>query len=83
MDLGQRADADDPLCRKPWQPDDLSVGAKAQTVQRGLGEALLHKSAAERPSPFPGHTYPATSVMGLPSAVKPFRTATRTWTSAT
>ena len=45
--------------------------------------ALLHKSAAERTSPFPGQTYPATSVMGVPSAVKPLRTATRIWTSAT
>jgi cytochrome c peroxidase len=33
--------------------------------------------------PFPGQSYPTTSVMGVPSAVKPFRTATRTWNSAT
>ena len=45
--------------------------------------ALLHKSAAERTSPFPGQTYPATSVVGVPRAVKPLRTATRIWTSAT
>ena len=45
--------------------------------------ALLHKSAADRTSPFPGQTYPATSVMGVPRAVKPLRTATRIWNSAT
>jgi hypothetical protein len=38
----------------------------------------LHKSAYERTSPFPGQTYPVTSVVGVPSAVKPLRTATRT-----
>ena len=31
-----------------------------------------------RSSPFPGQTYPATLVTGMPSAVKPFRMATRT-----
>jgi hypothetical protein len=35
--------------------------------------ALLHKSADGRGSPFPGQTYPTVSVMGVPSAVKPFR----------
>ena len=45
--------------------------------------ALLHKLGDGRASPFPGQTYPATSVTGVPSAVKPFRTATRSWNSAT
>ena len=45
--------------------------------------ALLHKSAVDWTSPFPGQTCPATSVIGVPRAVKPFRTATRTWNSAT
>lgn len=40
--------------------------------------ALLHKSAYEQTFPFPGQTYPVTSVVGVPSAVKPLRTATRT-----
>ncbi|WGW04304.1 LysR substrate-binding domain-containing protein [Tropicibacter oceani] len=31
--------------------------------------ALLHKSAERRVSPFPGRTYPTTSVTGMPSAV--------------
>ena len=44
--------------------------------------ALLHKSAEGRSSCFPGQTYPMTFVTGIPSAVKPFRTATRTWNSA-
>lgn len=47
------------------------------------GHPYMHKSADGRTSPFPGQTYPATSVMGVPSAVNPFRTATRTWNSAT
>ncbi len=45
--------------------------------------ALLHKSSDDRGYPFPGRTYPTASVTGMPSAVKPFRTATRTWNSAT
>ncbi len=45
--------------------------------------ALLHKSAEGGSFPIPGQTYPVTSVMGVPSAVKPLSTATRTWNSAT
>ena len=45
--------------------------------------ALLHKSADGRTAPSPRRTYPATFVTGMPRAVKPFRTATRTWNSAT
>ena len=45
--------------------------------------ALLHKSGDGQGSPFPGQTHPTASVTGMPSAVKPFRTATRTWNSAT
>ena len=45
--------------------------------------ALLYKSVEGRTPPFPGQTYPASSVMGVPSAVKLFRTATLTWNSAT
>ena len=45
--------------------------------------ALLHKLREDQGSPFPGQTYPMASVTGMPSAVKPFRTATRTWNSAT
>ncbi len=46
-------------------------------------KALLRKSASGQRPPFPGHTYPAATVIGMPSAVKRFRTATRIWTSAT
>ncbi len=45
--------------------------------------ALLHKSTDGRVSPFPGQTHPTALVTGMPSAVKPLRTATRTWNSAT
>lgn len=55
----------------------------AFALQDYLNEALLHKSFDGRGSPFPGQTHPTTSVTGMPSAVKPFRTATRTWNSAT
>ena len=34
-----------------------------------LDAALLHKSGAERSSPFPGRTYPTATVTGMPSAV--------------
>lgn len=69
-----------------------SVGQPAEFAEQQYGHltprvalswALLRKSAAERASPFPGQSYPATSVMGMPSAVKPFRTETLTWNSAT
>ena len=45
--------------------------------------ALLHKLAESQSFPFARQTYPVTSVIGVPRAVKPFRTATRTWNSAT
>ena len=44
---------------------------------------LLRKSSDGRAAPSAGQTYPTTFVTGMPSAVKPFRTATRTWNSAT
>ena len=49
----------------------------------GFRVALLRKSPDGRTFPFPGRTYATTSVTGLPRAVKPFSTATRTWNSAT
>ena len=58
-------------------------GPALETVVFGRNKALLHKSAVDRMSPFPGQTYPVTSVMGVPSAVKPLSTATLTWNSAT
>jgi len=45
--------------------------------------ALFHKSVDRRTFPIPGQSYPTVSLMGVPRAVKPFRTATRTWNSAT
>lgn len=45
--------------------------------------ALLRKSTDDRNSPFPGHTYLMATVVGMPRAVKRFRTATRIWASAT
>ena len=72
------------------------VDRDGKTVARGVcpadpggvagwfrNRALLHKSPECQSSPFPGRTYPLASVTGVPSAVKPFRTATRTWNSAT
>ena len=62
-------------------PDHMLKLFKNHLHQRG--HPYMHKSAADRTSPFPGQIYPATSVMGVPSAVKPLSTATRTWNSAT
>lgn len=61
--------------------DQIYGGMRLRTEAR-LG-ALLHKSAVDRTSLFPRQTYPATSVTGVPRAVKPLSTATRTWNSAT
>lgn len=44
---------------------------------------MWNPPGAERNPPFPGQTYPAATVIGMPSAVKRLRTATRIWTSAT
>ena len=70
--------------REEWR----TKGAMDAAVMHGdanlyLRTALLHKSSDDRGYPFPGRTYPTASVTGMPSAVKPFRTATRTWNSAT
>ena len=52
-------------------------------ITTGTTTAQLHKSSDGRTAPSPGQTCPATFVTGMPSAVQPFRTATRTWNSAT
>jgi hypothetical protein len=62
-------------------PDHTLKPFKNHLHQRG--HPYMHKSAEGRSSPFLRQTYPATSVTGVPSAVKPFRTETRTWNSAT
>lgn len=61
----------------------IQLARMGVSIHEPVRRALLHKSAEGRSSPFLGQTYPATSVTGVPSAVKPFRTATRTWNSAT
>ena len=43
----------------------------------------LHRSSAGRTCPFPRKACPATSVMGVPRAVKPLSTATPIWSSVT
>ena len=58
-------------------------GGEADAATFAAAMALLHKSGDRRTSPFPGQTQPTASVTGMPSAVNPFRTATRTWNSAT
>ena len=57
--------------------------AEKPRLRLNTDRALLHKSPDCRSSPFPGWTYPAAVVTGMPSAVKPFRTAARAWNSAT
>ncbi len=56
------------------------LGATAETELNGL---CCTNQVMDEVSPFPGQTYPTVSVTGMPSAVKPFRTATRIWNSAT
>ncbi len=64
-----------------------SEGMSQREVARQFGisrdRALLHKSIDDRSPPFPGHTCPAATVVGMPSAVKRLSTAARIWTSAT
>ena len=65
----------------------MSLYANNLQVERGLKnkalgkddlyEALLHKLAEGQSFPFARQTYPVTSVIGVPRAVNPFRTATR------
>ena len=62
-------------------PDPTPKPFKSHLHQRG--HPYMHKSGDRRTSPFTGQTYPTTSMTGMPSAVIPFRTATRTWNSAT
>ena len=54
------------------------VHASGLNDELGTGPALLHKSTDRRSSPFPGRIQPTASVTDMSSAVKPFRTATRT-----
>ena len=43
--------------------------ASSGALDRLVETALLHKSAEGRTAPYPGQTYPATFVTGMPSAV--------------
>jgi len=52
-------------------------------LKGGTGGTLLRKSSDGGAFPSAGQTYPTTFVTGMPRAVKPFRMAARTWTSAT
>lgn len=54
-----------------------NVANELNKALEGLEKTLLRKSGDGQASPFPGQTYPAASVTGMPSAVKPLRTATR------
>ncbi|WP_416348443.1 type II toxin-antitoxin system HigB family toxin [Gemmobacter sp.] len=76
--------------RAEWKtPADIKAQYRSASILKGgrvvfnICGALLHKSGDGQGSPFPGQTHPTASVTGMPSAVKPFRTATRTWNSAT
>jgi hypothetical protein len=56
-------------------PDHTLKPFKNHLHQRG--HPYMHKSGDGKATPFHGHTYPTASVTGMPSAVKPFMTATR------
>ena len=68
---------------EPEAPASVDLPIEGAAALKAAVMALLHKSGDRRTSPFPGQTYPMASVTGMPSAVKPFMTATRTWNSAT
>jgi hypothetical protein len=61
-----------------WIEEALRLAGALHSSLVAATETLLHKSAEGRHSPFPRQSYPAASVTGMPSAVKPFRTAMRT-----
>jgi hypothetical protein len=67
--------------RKAVVSDITTVGLDLAKNVFQVHGALLHKSADGRTSLGSGQTCPATFVTGMPSAVKWFRTATRTWNS--
>ena len=69
--------------RRPRSLASRKRGFSKAATGRIVETVLLRKSVDGRGSPFPGRTHPTASVMGVPSAVKPFSTATRTWNSAT
>lgn len=85
LDQARYARDDDPINVASWfDAGNYTISRNFQFGNLWIqGGALLHKSIEGQSSPFPGQTYPAASVTGIPSAVKPFRTATRTWNSAT
>ena len=60
------------LANKMAREDSLALGAVTHVAQIGRLPEF----------PFPGQTCPAASVTGVPGAVEPFKTATRTWNSA-
>jgi hypothetical protein len=62
-------------------PDHTLKPFKNHLHQRG--HPYMHKAFDGGDVPAAGQTYPTTFVTGIPRAVKPFRTATRTWNSAT
>ena len=66
------------------RPRTAAGGLRLETGRdRSLQLTLLCKSRQGWTSPFPGRTHPMASVTGMPRAVKRFRTATLTWSSAT
>lgn len=56
-------------------PDHALKPFKNHLHQRG--HPYMHKLAEGQSFPFARQTYPVTSVIGVPRAVNPFRTATR------
>ena len=61
----------------PWHIDAVGGRSHHQRPLKMFGYtvALLRKSREVRSSPFPGQTYPARCVRGVPRAVKRFRMA--------
>lgn len=72
----RRRDHQKPSVGRPWNFDLLSRGGRYRQSDLPIEAALLRKSSEVRRSPFPGRTHSTASVTGMPSVVKPLRTAT-------
>ncbi|UWQ78375.1 hypothetical protein K3725_13775 [Leisingera sp. S132] len=73
--LDRIVDADNPTLIKAYEKRIEKMEREKLILDEKV--TLLRKSVEGQGSPFPRRTYPTASVTGMPSAVNPFMTATR------